>query len=575
MPTPNDLSARPVQVLINNGTNDLNVSAAFLQVAYGAGEFSQDGWWRPTAQLTLAANTDLIGESFHPRTNAARWQPGNLVTISLDLGTGYLPLPTRLVIQKWPAIPRRGQQRITLQLCGDPTRLSYLSPEGDPGGATFGTSTSRTAIINACLSQAGHPTLASGNAVAGYSLSYSPEKKDAGSWIDFAGALAYSANHLLWQQADGSARATLFNLATLTALPCFAHYVVGSTEAKYEPQDPTDTPPDTFKGTGTGLTLTPASNDSEAFTSTVNSVEVNTNISYSDQGTNNPSKTVEVSKPANVVMPDKRTDTTEITDTETTTEDSYNLADGTLDQTVITVREPRGKVLDGDSSTLIDTKETTVEYFYDSDKTVTERRTTTRVTNSNAVLVDFGVKREKWYKRGGSDKWNYIVDETTNDTDAKAPKVASPPTNQAPPATQYQPPANTKEQADYEAEITVASPTGGGYAGKPQVISLPGGLAVSDAQVLEVIKLWAAIRHGRQWPLAWAAPLTPAWLTSFSPIRRIDFTDLDGDRTAYLVDALQIVATTRTARIGGSAIELGTTNADGSATPTPPYTITA
>lgn len=573
MPSPNDLSANPVQVLVNNGINNLDVSAAFRAFTLSAGEFTPEGLWRPTAQLTLAANTE-IAESFDPKANGARWQPSNTVAISIDFGAGWVPIPVRLKIDKWPARPRRRQQTITLDLATDLSRLSFRSPEGDAGGAIYGSSTNRHTLINAVLTAAGCPTIATDTLTA-YPLSYAPEKKTGGSWIDFAGDLAWSANHLLWQQPDGEIRLAELSPNTLETLACFAHYTVGSTEARYEPQPPTETPPDTFTATGTGLTLTAANDDPESFTSIVDGVQVDTDITYANQGTSQPEKTVEVKKPRNAIAPDKTTSTLTDTDTKTTTADTYDLGDGTLTERVITIQEPRAKVLTNSTSfALINAKRTTINYYYDSDKTLEERRTVIETANDNGHLTTYKTVRERWYKRLGQDSWNYISDETTAATDdTKAPKLSKPPTNQAPPATEYRPPAVTKEQTNYTTQITVASPTGGDYSGKTQVLSLPGGLCRSTAQLLEVVKLWASIRHGRQWPIAWAAPLTAAWLQSFSPIRRIDFTE-DGTRTAYLVDALQIALTPRSHRVGGTTIELGTVALDGSGTPAPPFTIT-
>ncbi|MEM6836254.1 MAG: hypothetical protein AAF609_05315 [Cyanobacteria bacterium P01_C01_bin.120] len=576
MPSPNDLSAQPVQVLINNGTDDLDVSNAFQQFELSAGEFTRDGWWRPTGKLTLAAQTDS-GESFDPKANYSRWQPDNLVSVSVDFGGGWVPLPIRLKIRKLPGRPRRGQQRIELQLAGDPTLLSYRSPEGDAGGATYGTSTNRKTLINAILNQAGHPEIGT-DTLSAHSLRYAPEKKTGGSWVDWAGALAWSANHILWQQTDGAVRVAELSPTTISALPPFAHYIVGSTESRYEPQDPTDTPPDRFKGAGTGLLLTDITNDPQEFENIVNGVTVTTRITYSGQGGRFPSKTVEIRKPRNVILPKVFTSSDPSTDTETTTADTYSAIDGKLLQTVITTREPIAKVFPerswGSSLSLVISSEKTVSYEYDSDNVVRGRTIDLRRAKytGSVILADYQYIDERWRKRGSN--YDYTRDVTNEDDDASnAPKVGNPPTSDAPPATKYQPPATTKDQEDYAAELTVASSTGSGYMGKPEVITLPGGLAVSNSQTMDVIKLWASIRHGRQWPIAWAAPLTQTWLENFNPIRRIDFTE-GNTRTAYLVDALQMVLTNRTRRVGGTTIELGEVALDGTGPITPPFTVT-
>jgi len=576
--TVNDIAAKPVQVLVNNGTNNLDCSSIFQSFNLQSDEWSPEGWWRPTATLTLAANNPSFAATLDARLNTSRWAPDNLVSVAVDFGSGWVPIPCRLKILKWPARPYPGSQNITLQLGGDAILRSYRSPEGDAGGATFGTLASRKTLINSVLAAAGCPAIATADTFSAYSLAFSPEKKTGGSWVDFAGDLAWSANRLLWQEADGDIRVNEFSVGVLESLQPIAHYVVGIDEARYIPQAPTETPPDTFKGVGTGLSLTPASDDPESFVNTVDGVEVETTITYSGQGGNNPSRQVTIRKPRNVILPNYFTISDPATDSETTTTDTYSAVDGTLTRTVIETREPIAKVFPertwGSALNMTDSYEKTTEYEYDSDKVIIRRTTDIRRAKytGSVILADYQYVDERWRKRG--DKWNYTRDVTNQDPDASnAPKLSTPTSSQSPPATQYRPPANTKEQTDYSAEITVSSPTGGDYAGKPQVISLPGGLCASNVQVMDVIKLWATIRHGRQWPIAWTAPLSAAWLTSFSPVQTLDFT-YQGTRTRYLVEALQIWLDKRSARIGGSTIELGTVALDGTGTPNAPYTIT-
>ncbi|MGD1943201.1 MAG: hypothetical protein ACFB0G_18040 [Leptolyngbyaceae cyanobacterium] len=570
-----DLSALPVQVLVNNGTNDLDCSNIFGSLRISSNAWTQDGWWRPTAQLTLDANA-TASESLDPRLNPGRWAPGNLVSISVDFGSGWVPFPSRFKILKWPARPRG---TVSLELGGDPTLLNNRALEGDAGGATYGTATNRKDLIDAVLSEAGCPPITSGDAFTAYPLPFSPEKKTGGSWIDYAGEIAWSANRVLWQGGNGDIRVADFTPTALAALSPLVHYVVGTNEADFVFAPPSDTPPETIRVVGTTLELTDNANGIVGpITEDVDGVEVITKMTYSGQGTNSPVEIEEIQKPRNVVLPTQSTSTSATVETETKTEETYSGVTGRLSQTVITVREPQGKVFPdrvfGSPFNLIDSVKTTITYTYNQDGVMIRRQTKVeRAKYLNQVaLVDAQFIDEKWTKRGDSYRPSRSV--TNLDPDlSSAPKIGKTGAkNSNPPATKYRPPAKNKDEKEFTAEVTVASPTSGGYAAKLQVIKLPGGLCISEAQALEAARLWAMIRHGRQWPLNWAGDLVETWFTNFSPVQGIDFT-YQGVRTRHLVDALSFYFDQRSSSVGGSAIELGTVALDGTGTPTPPYTI--
>lgn len=81
-------------------------------------------------------------------------------------------------------------------------------------------------------------------------------------------------------------------------------------------------------------------------------------------------------------------------------------------------------------------------------------------------------------------------------------------------------------------------------------------MALNDTQCRAHAALWGRVRQGRQFQVSWAADLIASWLTSFSPVRRIDFT-LNGITTAYLIEAFNIALDTRSAAVGGIGLELG------------------
>jgi hypothetical protein len=564
-----NLKAVTATISVNNGTNDLDISNALVSYGFESEAIDDSGLHRLKGTIELHGYVAGYAESFDCRTNPNRWKPGNAVSFELNIGGTDYAIPQLLKILKYPSRPTPQNPNITLEVGGDLSLYDYRQPEGDSGESDdYGTSRNRTAILSAILAK-NSLTLGTGQALTAYPLTYPAQKNDGDSWVSFAGKVARSVNAMLWQDAAGDVNITAVTLDSLTALN---HYTVGTNEGDFELQSFEFLPPETIRVTGTGYTLTAKNNDSIQTVNTVDTVTVTTNYTFSGQGTNNPSKTVEVRKPANIVQPDKTTSTTEITDTQTTTEDTYSLSDGKLDQTVITVEEPRSKVLPGSyTSNLIDTQETTIEYFYDADDVVKERRSTIRVNNSNAVLVDYQTIVETWVKKG--DIYNYDRSvSTAPGFESQSPTVSSS-GEQEPPATQYQPSAFDKEETEYSHETTFETAVSSGFGEKKQIVSLPGGLTVSDAQCQAYAELEGRLRHGRQFGISFVAPIAANWLQSYSPIRRVDFT-LDGTRTAYLIEAFNIQGDTQSCFVGGMGVEIGTVNADGTGTPSAAYSFT-
>jgi hypothetical protein len=134
-------------------------------------------------------------------------------------------------------------------------------------------------------------------------------------------------------------------------------------------------------------------------------------------------------------------------------------------------------------------------------------------------------------------------------------------TNNKPPSTQYRPAEKQRTEKKFLGEAKFTSPAGNGFAEKLWAVTLPSGMCVSNQQCRDRAQTWGSIRQGRQFAIQWAADITQGWLENFNPVRRIDFT-VDGRRTAYLVEALNIQVDKKSAAIGGRGIELGLVSVD-------------
>ena len=552
-----DLRSVPVQVVVGG----LDLSPAFVQLSIGAGTWDDSGWFKPRGQLELAAYWDGQPESFDCRDNPARWAPGTVVAISVDLGAGWVALPWRLRILAYPNRPYPGQPTITLELGGDADLLNYRAPEGDPGTDEYGTPTGATTLINRALAKAGAPTLT--DTVTGLSLPFSPEKNTGGSWMTYAGQVAYAARHILWQQADGAIRAVPFDLDALTTP--VAAYTVGTNEADYIPEAPGEQPPEVVKVQGTTYEIEVVKDESFVTTDIVDGVTVRTTVTYRDRGTYEPVYIEQVEQPAGVVLPniDWVNPSVMIVDSRLTKTQNYNIITARLDAESELTERPAAFVFPDanwlNPGNLIDAEQVTVEYSYDSDDVLKERRTTIERsvrTGTTAQLAKAQITIERWTKVGAEEYTFQRTQTNFDETQPSLPERRGASTNNTPPATTYRPAEKQRTEKQFSGQARFTSPAGSGFAEKLWSLQLPSGMGVSATQCRRMAEHWGKIRQGRQFPIKWAADLTSAWLTSFNPVQRMDFT-LGGVTTSYLVEALQLVITQRDASVGGKGIELG------------------
>ncbi|HMA78858.1 MAG TPA: hypothetical protein VKP88_07080, partial [Candidatus Paceibacterota bacterium] len=282
-----NLGAKRPTITVNNGTNDLDVSTAYQSLSLESGAIDDIGLHTLSGSLVLHAYVDGYAESFDCRINPNRWKPGNVVSIEFDIGGTDYAIPQKLVILNFPSRPTPQSPDITIKIGSDLNLFNYTQPEGDGGGATYGTSTNRTDLLTSILAK-NSLSLEASAALTAYPLTYSPQKNDGGSWVDFAGKVARSANAILSQNLAGTINITPITLDGLTAV---AHYIVGTDEGDFELQSFDVPPPETIRVSGTGYTLTAKNNDSLQTVNTVDGVTVTTNYTFSGQGTNSPSKT--------------------------------------------------------------------------------------------------------------------------------------------------------------------------------------------------------------------------------------------------------------------------------------------
>jgi hypothetical protein len=567
-----ELRSLRTQVLINDGTDDLDVSTAFESVTLSTAVWDDSGWFKPRGPLVLWAYVDTVAESFDPRVNPTRWAPGNVVKISVWFGS-WIALPWRLRILSYPNRPYPGNPQITVELGTDADLLNYRAPEGDPEGVTYGTITSVATLINAALTQAGAPALT--DSIAGLSLPFSPEKNTGGSWMTYAGKAAYAAGQVLWQQTDGAIRATAL---TTSGLSSFAAYTIGTDESDYVPDGSQESPPEDVRFTGSTYLIDAVDDGCETNTDTVDGVTVRTTICYTGRDSDTPTYTETVEQPANVVLPAYFSTTILIIDSELEKVDTYGIG-AILTEQVETVRRPVGvlfptEVFSAPTTLGIESRQT-IEYTYDTANVLRIRKTTLERAALSGATVTTAIAQvttERWEPAGGE---QYTYSRTIVNRDGSTPSLpqrrgAS--TNNKPPATQYKPAENQRTERQYHGQATFKSVAGNGFAEKLWSVELPSGMCTSNQQCRDRAETWGSIRQGRQFGISWSADLTQAWLQSFTPVRRVDFT-LGNTRTSYLVEALQLAIDARSAAIGGRGVEIGTVELDGTGTPSAAFTV--
>jgi hypothetical protein len=577
-----DLRSVPTQVIIQGATN-LDVSQAFISLSISGNALDDSGWFKPRGQIVLG-QLPGFAESFDCRANPGRWAPGTIVAVSVWLGGVWVPLPWRLRILTYPNRPMPGNRTITLEVGTDADLLNYRAPEGDPGNDEYGTPTGATFLINRALSQAGAPSLA--DSITTLNLPFSPEKNTGGSWMTYAGTVAYASRHILWQQSDGAIRATPLTLDGLTPT---ATYTVGTDEADYVLSPPGEQPPEIVQVQGTTYRIADATPQDSVVEETINGVLTRTEVRYEDWDTSEPKIIETISIPLNLIAPPKFADNTGLSVLRrTTTTRTYDNWDRHT-ETLVKVEEPWFTVRDDITNNLsmgvfseVKTTNTFPLSFVSVDggpalesivrgikatEIILKRTTVERsLVPSPWRLVDRLVTVERWEKKTAE---QYLYSRSIQDNSPDKiglPALPNEATFSPPPATQFKPAEKQRTEVAYSGRATFTNAVGSSFAEKLWNITLPSGMGVSNDQCRAHASLWGRIRQGRQFSIQWGADLAAAWLAAFSPVRRVDIT-ANGTTTAYLVEGFSLEIDQRSAALGGMGLELGIVGGGGAITP--------
>lgn len=578
-----DLRSVRVQVLVGG----VDLSTAFVSLSIGGNALDDSGWFKPRGQIVLAAYADGVTEDMDCRTNPGRWAPGTVVAVSVWLGS-WVPLPWRMRILAYPNRPSPAEPTITLEVGTDADLLNYRAPEGDPGTDEYGTPTGARTLINRALAKAGAPSLAVGDTITTLNLPFSPEKNTGGSWMTYAGAVAYAARYILWQQTDGTIRATPLTLDGLTPT---ATYTVGTDEADYVLSPPGEQPPEVVQVQGTTYLIEDATPDDSVVEEIINGVLTRTEVRYEDWGTSEPKIIETVSIPLNLMSPGKFPGISALYPYQrTTTRKTYDAWDRLIEefsqveqpsflvpfaaqttalkivgQTVTTYEFPVSFVsAGGDPATEQIVREVKTSEVLKGKTTI--ERALYRINGAPLSLEDRTVTTETWEKKGPE-----LYLHRVNVRDDSPDPTALPPRNQPsqfspPPATTFRPAEKQRAELPYSGKATFTNAVGSGFAEKLWSINLPSGMGISASQCRAHATLWGRIRQGRQFGIRWGGDVAAAWLTNFSPVARVDITDR-GTTTAYLVEGFSLEIDQRSAALGGMGLELGIVSEGGTITP--------
>lgn len=558
-----NLGSIPTQVIIQ-GTTNLDVSQALISLSISGNALDDSGWFKPRGQIVLGVLPGF-SESFDCRTNPGRWAPGTVVAVSVWFGA-WIPLPWRLRILAYPNRPMPGNQQITLEVGTDADLLNYRAPEGDPGTDEYGTPSGATTLINRALTQAGAPSLT--DTISTFSLSFSPEKNTGGSWMAYAGSVAYAARHVLWQQTNGDIRATPLTLDGLTPA---ATYTVGTDEADYVLSAPGEQPPELVEVQGTTYLIEDATPEGTDVTEEINGVLTRTRVEFEDWNTDDQKIIETVWIPLELIAPPKFAGNSGPSILKiTTTTRSYDIW-GRLTQTVVDVQQPLFILGRSNNNQVywpftrvtitneypLSFPEPEIAGLIKTRELITKRTTREQVLPPDSLnLVDRLVTVESWEeKKAGQYLYQRNVTDSSEDS-LRVQAQPSPPQFEAPPATEFKPATKQRTEVSRRGQARFTNAVGSSFAEKKWIIQLPSGMALNDAQCRAHAALWGRVRQGRQFQVSWAADLIASWLTSFSPVRRVDFT-LNGITTAYLIEAFNIALDTRSAAVGGIGLELG------------------
>ena len=573
------VSLRSLPTTIRVGGVDF--SSAFVDYQVSVPHWNRTGIASCTGSLSLSPYNGP--ESLDPWLNPSRFFEGQVVEIFHDFNGTLVPLPWRLLITGIGTLPRvdarANPRNLTLNIGDDFALRRRLAPEGNAGVSDpLGSFRDRTVHINNILSKVGLGPLV--DSIPDYPLRYSAQKNTSGSWIKMAGDLAYTANYVLWQQADGAIRASRFD--NFTGLPSFNIYTVGADEGDFDRISDGEPSSSEFIVSGSTTTydsIRDYNNQSDIFD---NGSLVGRIISYSSgRGGSSPTFVTEKYAQASEVIPGVTSNALILDERETVAQDFSSIS-GVLNEEVITVEEPVGKIIPEGSwpnpgNVIISYRETTT-YDYDRIPSLQTKGKTQRIeepgylvnpvsfplhTNNPLVPRTAAIVSDRWEGDGADDLShtrgfvNRRLDGKTSQTGTTTGAIVQRP------AVTYSPPRYTSKTATYTDSVTLDKIVTSPYEPEPRPLTMPRDMVTSKAQCRALALIEGTVQYGRSRGCELVAPITQAYLQGWSPVRRFDAIDINQTRAAYLIDSQVIGCDTRESTIVLRGLELATIGTPG------------
>lgn len=562
----------------------LDFTAIAISCVLTWGQLQKKGFQPCTGELEIAAFPIGFSEAINPRTNPSRFAPGTEVVITVNFESGDIQIPSKLRILQRPKTPCPTDEAMSISIGDEFELFDYRTSEGDNSGVTVGSSTNPDTIIGNLLSAVGMGAL--NTSISEYPVSVPVRKNGSGSYVSQIGDLCFTRNRSAWQQADGTVNAPPIIVDATSLLPV-ATYTVGTDEVDYCAADNSEYPPEELLVVATSQTPEQLLDIGPIQSESRDPDDGNAIIERNRYQVTGISSAISI-----------ETDTTRAQEKalfEASTSNNLRLSiekikkqyyDGSfrLFRVENNVRQLRGVALPDfyPFGTLNATNEfefssEITTYFYDSENVISLIRTELREPRAlvedpstlssseydNAALAE--LKTVTYTKLDGG---QYL--ELTKEVNYrfKQKKVSTTPRIlDNPPETQYQGAEYKLIDTQYSGTAKLTPVGGSDFLPQANPIQCPDNCVVSDAQCTAIAEIQGALQHGRAFGVSFSVPLTPAWLQSFQPFRRVDFVE-GSDTLAFLHDGITIAMDERSSIVDADGIFLGVV---ASGVVTPPY----
>lgn len=257
------LVSRKLKVFIGSDQQDWSQSYRSFVVAQDGP--SEQGYSRATGTLVLQEDA-LSPESIDPRTNPARWRPGQVVRIEMPNDSGVYELHRHgtLRILEEPEPPTPTNRTLVLEVGCELSWRDTFEFDQDASGVAMGTLENCATVASRLLQASGIDAGAISLGSWPYDLGY-PVPKQGGGFISQAGELAFSNDfRVLYCDFNGVVQSwALPSQATAAAAAADVTVTLGVNdvgETFFPLRDPQQ-PAEELKAVGVGYELLPASTD--------------------------------------------------------------------------------------------------------------------------------------------------------------------------------------------------------------------------------------------------------------------------------------------------------------------------